>query len=101
MLQNKFYTYQVTTGNIARIVNSLGHYNMMIENIEKSDKITDDMKKQLEEFRNAVKELEARQEMFIKVRDEIEHKTFKKYYPSYVCLKDRVVNYIKKYVSKS
>jgi len=89
MRASKFYLYQVTTGNLSRVINSIGQYEMMIENLKKSEETkkkdekyegNPEIEKQIEEYEKEVKELEIKERIYIMVKEDLDKKFFSKYY---------------------
>lgn len=90
MKSKHFYTFQVVTGNLARIINSIGQYEMMLESLEKGEEqkkvasksytVDADVQLKISEIKSEVAILEESKRVYITIKNKIEDKYFSKYY---------------------
>ena len=89
MRQKHFYLYQVATGNIARIVNNIGQYEMKLDFLKKTEeeKLKEDkkhktdkvVKSDMDTIKIELIKLEELKDMYVRAKDDVITKYFKKY----------------------
>lgn len=86
MFQRTFYRYQVATGNLARIINAIGEYDMRIEAIEGGRKLelekdenfelSEDKQKELDIYQERMESLKEKERVYVEVKEGIDYKLF-------------------------
>jgi len=100
-----FYYYQVVTANLARIINSIGEYDMRIQAIElelktqlakdENFELEKDKQKELEIYKERMAELVIKEKVYTEAKEKIDYKLFFR-----KPLLDRIKLYFKTYLDR-